>query len=112
MTMPKGTVNELCFAAEGMSGTAAAASLRKLGSLMDAAPSGRLFGAIATLSDISVKATRALEDGSLAMQAGDSQKAAVKLARALTHMDDLASLAEARQRAAADERPSFLKKAR
>jgi hypothetical protein len=111
MTMPKGTVNELCFAAEGMSGTAASTSLRRLGSLMDAAPSGRLFGAIATLSDMSVKATKALEDGSFAMQAGDDQTAAVKLARALTHMDDLATLAAA-QKGAAEERPSFLKKAR
>ncbi len=111
MTMPKGTVNELCFAAEGMSGTAAASSLRRLGSLMDAAPSGRLFGAIATLSDMSVKAARALEEGSVAIQAGNDQAAAVKLARALTHMDDLAALATAR-REAADERPSFLKKAR
>ena len=41
-------LGELCFAAEGLSGTAASASLRKLGSIMEDAPSGRLFGAIST----------------------------------------------------------------
>ena len=93
MTVRRGSVNELCFAAEGMSGTAAASSLRKLGSLMNQVPAGRLFGAISTLSDMSAKATRALEDGSLAMDNGDDQQATVKLARAMIHMDDLAAAA-------------------
>lgn len=77
MSVRGGLVNELCFAAEGLSGTAAASSLRRLGSLMEAAPSGRLFGAIATLSDMSAKATRALEDGSLALQSGDDHKGGI-----------------------------------
>jgi hypothetical protein len=49
MTVGRGTVNELCFAAEGLSGTAAASSLRRLGSLMETAPPGRLFAALSTL---------------------------------------------------------------
>ena len=110
MKVGRGTVNELCFAAEGMSGTAAATSLRRLGSLMEAAPAGRLFGAISTLSEMSAKATKALEDGARAMDQGDDHKAAMKLARALTHMDDLASTAAGT--AAAEETPAFLRKAR
>ena len=92
-----------------MSGTAAASSLRKLGSLMNAAPSGRLFGAIATLSDMSAKATKALEDGSLAMESGDDHRATVKLARALTHMDDMAT---ASLSPAIAEEPVYLRKSR
>jgi hypothetical protein len=110
MPVRSGLVNELCFAAEGLSGTAAASSLRRLGSLMEAAPSGRLFGAIATLSDMSAKATRSLEDGAIAMQAGDDHKASLKLARAMLHLDDLASAAAGT--AAVDEPPAFLRKAR
>ncbi len=110
MSVRRGSVNELCFAAEGMSGTAAASSLRKLGSLMNAAPSGRLFGAISTLSELSAKATKSLEDSSHAMDAGDDHQAAVKLARAVTAMDDMAvAAAGARQD---DGTPAFLRKAR
>lgn len=110
MSVRRGLVDELCFAAEGMSGTAAATSLRRLGNLMDAAPSGRLFGAIATLSEMSSKAARSLEDGGLAMQSGDDHKASMKLARAMVHMDDLAAMATGS--AAADEPPAFLRKSR
>jgi hypothetical protein len=109
MSARRSGVSELCFAAEGMSGTAAASSLRRLGSLMSAAPSGRLFGAISTLSDMSAKASKALEDGSLAMDVGDDQKATVKLARALTHMDDMATASIA---PAAAEEPVYLRKSR
>ena len=61
MKAGRGMLSELCFAAEGLSGTAASSSLRKLGSIMESAPAGRLFGAISTLSDMSAKAARALE---------------------------------------------------
>jgi hypothetical protein len=111
MKVGRGTVNELCFAAEGLSGSAAASSLRRLGSLMEAAPAGRLFGAISTLSDMSAKATRALEDGSRALDHGDDHAAAMKLARALTHMDDLACAATGVS-TDVEQRPSFLRKAR
>lgn len=83
-------VSELCFAAEGLSGTAAASSLRKLGSIMDQAPSGRLFAAIFTLSDVSAKAAAALEQGSLALDDMDNGEAKTKISDALTHMEKLA----------------------
>lgn len=86
-------VSELCFAAEGLSGSAAASSLRKLGSIMELAPSGRLFGAIATLADISAKAAVSLEDGSKALTDTREEEATVKLSIALAEMDVLATQA-------------------
>ena len=86
-----GLVSELCFAAEGLSGTAAASSLRRLGSIMELAPSGRLFEAISTLSDLSAKASLALEEGSRALDQGDDGKAAARIGEALAHMDGLAA---------------------
>ena len=85
-------LGELCFAAEGLSGTAASASLRKLGSIMEDAPSGRLFGAISTLSDMSAKAARALEDGASSIGRNDDT-AATRIGEALLHMDGLAEMA-------------------
>jgi hypothetical protein len=90
MKVGRSTISELCYAAEGMSGTAAASSLRKLGSLMELAPSGRLFGAISTLSDMSAKAARALEDGSRALDRSRDEEAAARIAEALAQMDGLA----------------------
>jgi hypothetical protein len=90
MKVGRSTINELCYAAEGMSGTSAASSLRKLGSLMELAPSGRLFGAITTLSDMSAKAARALEDGSRALDGCREEEAAARIAEALAQMDGLA----------------------
>jgi hypothetical protein len=83
-------VNEICFAAEGLSGTAAVSSLRKLGRLMDHAPSGRLFSAIATLADASARAGRTLEDGSRALSGADSAEAAERLSEAVSQLKDLA----------------------
>lgn len=110
MTARRGLVNELCFAAEGLAGTAASTSLRRLSRLAEAAPSGRLFGAIATLSDMSVNATRSLEEGQDAMSAGDHNRAATRLARALAQLDDLAALASGA--AESREQPSYLRKSR
>ena len=93
MKAGRGMLGELCFAAEGLSGTAAATSLRKLGSIMETAPSGRLFGAISTLSDMSSKAARALEEGALAIGHND-ENAAARIGEALLHMDGLAEMAE------------------
>lgn len=110
MTVGRGSMDAICFAAEGMAGTAAASSLRRLQSLADAAPAGRLFAAITTLTDMSARATRALEQGGQAMAAGDDQAATLRLARALTHMDDLATAATAHAMPA--EEPAFLRKTR
>ena len=110
MPVRRGLVDELCFAAEGLSGIAAASSLRRLGSLMQQAPSGRLFNAIATLSEMSVKAAHNLADGATAIEAGDDHKCAMKLARAMVYMDDMAI--EATGNAASEEPPVYLRKAR
>lgn len=93
MKAGRGMLGELCFAAEGLSGTAAASSLRKLGSIMESAPSGRLFGAISTLSDMSAKAARALEDGASDIGRND-ENAANRISEALLHMDGLAEISE------------------
>jgi hypothetical protein len=92
MKAGRGMLGELCFAAEGLSGTAAATSLRKLGSIMESAPSGRLFGAISTLSDMSAKAARALEEGASDIGRNDDT-AAARIGEALLHMDGLAEMA-------------------
>ena len=76
MKAGRGMLSELCFAAEGLSGTAASSSLRKLGSVMERAPSGRLFDAISTLSDMSAKAARALEEGAQNIGRNDDSAAA------------------------------------
>ena len=110
MTARRPSVDGICFAAEGMAGTAGASSLRRLHSLAEAAPAGRLFAAITTLSDMSAKATRALEEGHAALAAGDDGRATLKLARALTHMDDLASVAAGHP--ANQEQPAYLRKSR
>ena len=108
MTVRRGSIDGICFAAEGMAGTAGASSLRRLQSLAAAAPAGRLFAAITTLTEMSAKATRALEDGHDAMASGDDGRATMKLARALTHMDDLAIIATAH--AVPEEQPAYLRK--
>jgi hypothetical protein len=97
MKVGRSTINELCYAAEGLSGTAASSSLRKLGSIMERAPSGRLFGAISTLSDMSARAALALEEGSLALDGSSDEEAAARIAEALVHMDRLAVEGTARK---------------
>ena len=94
MKRGRGGISELCYAAEGMSGSAAASSLRKLGSLMEQAPTGRLFDAISTLSDMSAKAAQALEDGSQALAGSAEADAAARMVEALGHMDAMTRLPE------------------
>jgi hypothetical protein len=108
MTVGPGLVNELCFAAEGMAGTAGAASLRRLSNLAAQAPAGRLFGAISTLTEMSARATQSLERGHAALEAGDSKEAALKLAAALLQLDDMATTAQ--PAAHTDGAPAYLQK--
>ena len=105
-----GLVNELCFAAEGMAGAAGAASLRRLSGLAASAPPGRLFGAIATLTDMSARATQTLERGHAALEAGDDGQAALRLAGALLQLDELAQAAT--PGTAAEPAPAYLQKQR
>jgi len=60
MKSGRGMISEQCHAVEGPSGPA---SLRMPGSIMALAPSGRLFGAIATLSDVPAPAIAAQSAG-------------------------------------------------
>jgi hypothetical protein len=70
MTAMNDHLNAMAFAAEGMAGTAGATALRKVRSLADQAPAGRLFTAISTLTDMSARATTQLEAGRLAAAIG------------------------------------------
>ncbi|MCB1380280.1 MAG: hypothetical protein KDK89_18215 [Alphaproteobacteria bacterium] len=108
MTVRRSSMDGICFAAEGMAGTAAATSLRRLQTLAEAAPAGRLFSAITTLTEMSAKATRALEEGQAALAAGDDHAATLKLARAIAGMGDLAVTATGHH--AASEPPAYLRK--
>src|SRR5260221_8927793 len=94
MAIERNGLSELCFAAEGMAGSAGASALRRVRSLADVAPSGRLFGAIATLSDLSRQSETHLRAADAAMVAGDKDRAVKSFARALTAMDDMAAGAE------------------
>jgi hypothetical protein len=109
MTARRGSMDAICFAAEGMAGTAAASTLRRFQSLADAAPAGRLFAAITTLTEMSAKAAKSLEDGSAALGRNDDHAATVKLSRAITQMDDLASAASG---TTTESSPGFLRRAR
>lgn len=87
--------NALAYAAEGMATTAASAALRQVRALADQAPAGRLFAAIATLTEMSKRAETQLEQG--------------RLAAAIGTMDSLAAAATPEPTAHA---PQYLKKSR
>jgi hypothetical protein len=65
MSIKLASMESFSFDGEEFS-AAGAAALRKVGALADSAPKGRLFAAIATLNDLGVSATAALERGDLA----------------------------------------------
>jgi hypothetical protein len=97
------------FEAGGLAGTAGAAALRKVRSLAQAAPSGRAFAAIATLSESSMRIEGRLEASEEALGRGDASSAELEWARAMVLMDKLTS--EARdQRAEAPAEPTYLKR--
>jgi hypothetical protein len=62
MTFKMASVETFSFDGESF-GTAGAAALRKVTSLADSAPAGRLFASIATLTEMSAATTEALENG-------------------------------------------------
>jgi thioredoxin-like negative regulator of GroEL len=62
-------------------GAAGAAALRKVKSLADAAPQGRLFAAISTLADNAGKAAAEYEAASLATLRNETEEAEAHLAR-------------------------------
>jgi hypothetical protein len=80
MTAMNDHLNAMAFAAEGMAGTSGASALRKVRSLADQAPAGRLFSAISTLTDMSARATSQLEAGRLAAAIGTMDQLATTAA--------------------------------
>ena len=88
-------VDEFALAAEGMAGTAASAVLRKVRSLAEAAPPGRMFPAIATLTDLTLRIETSLVNASASIKRGDDDRGTLELARAVMQMDRLASAASA-----------------
>ncbi|MBI2718209.1 MAG: hypothetical protein HY245_01620 [Rhizobiales bacterium] len=94
MTARRDKLGEICFAAEGMAGSAAASALRRLRSLADQAPSGRMFQAIATLTEMSKRSEALLVAGDKAMAQKDDEAAMRQLARAVATLDAIAARAE------------------
>ncbi len=64
MSFKMASVETFSFDGENF-GASGAAALRKVKSLADSAPTGRLFASIATLTEISSAATAALENNQL-----------------------------------------------
>ncbi|MDE2445735.1 MAG: hypothetical protein KGO94_06125 [Alphaproteobacteria bacterium] len=58
------SIETFSFDGEGF-GASGAAALRKVKSLADSAPTGRLFASIATLTEMSTATTTALEKGQM-----------------------------------------------
>jgi thioredoxin-like negative regulator of GroEL len=68
---------------------AGAAALRKVKSLAEAAPQGRLFAAISTLSDNAGNAAAEYEAASLAMLRQETEEAEARLQRGMRHVERL-----------------------
>ncbi|MBK1867779.1 hypothetical protein [Taklimakanibacter albus] len=101
MTVKSGSVGQIVFAAEGLAGAACSAALNKVRSLASAAPSGRAFAAIATLSDLSQSAETHLTAGNDALGRGDTAGAQTEWAQAVSVMSQLAQEARSGQPASA-----------
>jgi hypothetical protein len=89
MTVKPGSANGFGFAAEGIAGTACVAALKKVRSLASAAPSGRAFAAIATLSEFSQTAENHLKAGNDALSHGDISRAENEWKRAVAVMHQM-----------------------
>jgi hypothetical protein len=76
-------------------GAAGAAALRKVKSLAEAAPPGRLFAAIASLSDNAGMAAAEYEAASLATLRNETDKAEARLARGTRMIKRLKDAADA-----------------
>ena len=111
MAARKAMLDDVSFVAEGLTGTACAAVLRKVRSLAEVAPAGRAFAAIATLTEISRRVENALEAGDEALLSGDNDTAALELARSVVLMDRMAAAAKS-ERPANTANPSYLKRRR
>lgn len=104
-------MEEFSFAAEGMTGTAASAALRRVRSFADQPPTGRMFAAIATLTEMSRRIENSLEAGQEALAAGEEDTASLEFARSIVQMDRLAAAAE-RELEKPAKLPGYLQKHR
>ncbi len=111
MTGRGGTVDEFSFAAEGLAGTAASGALRRVRSFADQVPSGRMFAAIATLTELSRRIETSLEAGQEALATGEDDTATLEFARSLVQMDRLAAAADQELETPA-QLPGYLQKRR
>lgn len=110
MTVKPSSAGNIVFAAEGMTGTACAAALKKVRSLASAAPTGRAFAAITTLSELSQSAESHLMAGTEALKRGDVPQAESEWAHAAVVMDQMASEARGRRPARGGANPQFLRR--
>lgn len=90
-------------------GTAASAALRRI-SLTRAAPSGRAFAAIATLTELSRRIEATLEAGADAMKNGDESAAQREWLRSASLMDEMAGTARGDFGSQPQDRPSYLRR--
>lgn len=90
-------------------GNAAGAALRRI-SLARAAPSGRAFEAIATLTELSRRIEVSLEASAEALKNGDNATAQREWLRSAGLMDEMASTADEDFGAQAQDRPSYLRR--
>jgi hypothetical protein len=104
-TALKPVVEHFSFDGETV-GAAGAAALRKVKSLADAAPQGRLFAAISTLADNAGKAAAEYEAASLATLRHETEEAEARLARG-TRM--VKRLKEAMSAEVATPLPAFIR---
>ena len=88
-------------------GAAGAAALRRVKSLAEAAPQGRLFAAISTLSDNAGLAASEYEAASLAMLRGETAEASAHIARG-SHV--VHRLTEAASGSEAVQLPDFMRR--
>ena len=109
MTAKPGSAIGIVFAAEGMTGTACAAALKKVRSLASAAPSGRAFAAIATLSEFSQTAENHLKAGNDALSQGDISRAENEWTRAVAVMDQMANEARGGRSPRSSTNPKFVR---
>ncbi len=82
MAVRMGRIEEFSFSAEDNAATACAATLRKVKSLADVAPVGRLFDSIATLAETAANINQSLTTNDLRKAARQMQAYAAPAATA------------------------------
>jgi hypothetical protein len=110
MTVKPGSIDSIAYAAEGMAGTAGSTALKKVRSLVNVAPAGRAFAAIATLSELSQTAEGHLRAGKDALDRGSIPDARKEWTSAVKAMGKMASDACDREPAVAADNPGFLRR--